>query len=254
MQLKVVIEYSDLVRSPAAAEMDRPGSGDRNRREEGAEGQVLLPRGSVDPHHALAACPQAKPPLPPAQLPTRLPPAPPLTPALHHVQAPAAPSPLVLVSSAKGEARSLRAGYKALARHLKAARCEVRRLDRAPLTPAALDGAAIVVFGAPTQPFAAEELEALRSYLRGGGNLLVLAAEGGADAGAGAAASAARDVPGASGTAGRASNGGSFDTSNLGSLLKEFGLGVGVDCVIQTAFTKWVLPPLAGQACGGLGF
>ncbi|PRW50771.1 intraflagellar transport 52-like protein [Chlorella sorokiniana] len=161
-------------------------------------------------------------------------------------RAPTAPSPLVLVSCAKGEARSLRAGYKALARHLKAARCEVRRLDRAPLTPAALDGAAIVVFGAPTQPFAPEELEALRSYLRGGGNLLVLAAEGGADAGAGAA-SQTSDGPAGSNTSsgspdGHTASAASFASSNLGALLAEFGLGVGADCVIQTAFTKYSHP------------
>lgn len=175
---------------------------------------------------------------PPARLPTRLPAAPthPTPPSL---QAPAAPSPLVLVSCAKGEARSLRAGYKALARHLKAARCEVRRLDRAPLTPAALDGAAIVVFGAPTQPFAPEELETLRSYLRSGGNLLVLAAEGGADAGAGPAGSGGAPAAGAANsTTDRSSSAATFASSNLGALLGEFGLGVGADCVIQTAFTK----------------
>ncbi len=149
----------------------------------------------------------------------------------------------MLVSCAKGEARSLRAGYKALARHLKAARCEVRRLDRAPLTRTALDGAAVVVFGAPTQPFTAEELDALRSYLRGGGNLLVLAAEDGADVGAGAAAAGDGPVVGATSgsAAGRSTSAASFADSNLGALLAEFGLGVGADCVIQTAFTKWVL-------------
>lgn len=124
-----------------------------------------------------------------------------------------APLPLVLVSCAKGEARSLRAGYKALARHLKAARCEVRRLDGA-VTPAALDGAAIAVFGGPTQPFAPAELDALCAYLAAGGCLLVLGGEGG-EGGAGGQAAC-----------------------SLNPLLEGYGLAVAPDAVIQTAFTK----------------
>ena len=123
-----------------------------------------------------------------------------------------APRPLVLVSCAKGEARSLRTGYKALARHLKAARCEVRRLEGA-VTPAALAGAAIAVFGGPTQPFAPAELDALRAYLAGGGCLLVLGGEGGEGGGKGAACS-------------------------LNPLLESYGLAVAPDAVIQTAFSK----------------
>lgn len=225
---------------PDPAEMERPGSAARNRHEDGAGPVVSLAR------DVLLSCRSLRPPAegrrrsatrpaahPPPRCAAMHPPTPP------SLQAPAAPSPLVLVSCAKGEARSLRAGYKALARHLKAARCEVRRLDRAPLTPAALDGAAIVVFGAPTQPFAPEELEELRSYLRSGGNLLVLAAEGGADAGAGSAGSDGVPAAGAaSSTTGRTSSAATFASSNLGALLEEFGLGVGADCIIQTAFTK----------------
>ena len=61
--------------------------------------------------------------------------------------------PLVLVSACKGERRSLRAGYKQLGRQLKAAHCAVQRLDAAGggLTPEALAGAALLVFGGPTQ-------------------------------------------------------------------------------------------------------
>lgn len=131
--------------------------------------------------------------------------------------------PLILVSSCKGEARSLRSGYKQLARHLKAARCEVRRLEGG-VTAAALSGAAIAVFGGPTQPFAPEELEALRAYLAGGGNLLVLAGEGG--------------------EGGRGGIGGA--AGSLNPLLESCGMAVAADCVIQTAFTKWVLPEVGG--------
>jgi intraflagellar transport protein 52 len=142
--------------------------------------------------------------------------------------------PAVLVSGCKGEARTLRSGYKQLARHLKAARCEVRRLEGAAgVTPAALAGAAILVLGGPTQPFSASELDALRAYLRDGGNLLVLGGEcgsGGSGGGAGAAA-------GAAGAAGAAPGPG----SNLNFLLEEYGLSLASDCVIQTAFSRRVV-------------
>ena len=147
------------------------------------------------------------------------------------------PAPLVLVSSCKGEQRSLRSGYKQLAHHLKAAQCEVRRLDASPLTPAALAPAAVVIFGCPTQPFAPEEIDCLRTYLRGGGNLLVLSGEGGeapiaatAPAGAGSTAPNPAAAPAGPGT-------------NLNVLLREHGIAVAPDCVVQMAFSKCV--------CGG---
>ena len=145
--------------------------------------------------------------------------------------------PVVLVSGCKGEARTLRAGYKQLARHLKAARCEVRRLEGAAgITPAALAGAAILVLGGPTQPFSAAELDALRAYLRDGGNLLVLGGEGGSSGGGGAAGAG----PGGAATAGAGAGAGAAagPGSNLNYLLEEYGLSLANDCVIQTAFSR----------------
>ena len=145
------------------------------------------------------------------------------------MEAPGPAGPLVLVSGCKGEARSLRSGFKALARHLKAARCEVRRLEAAGgVTPAALDGAAIVVFGAPTQPFTAAELDCLRGYLRGGGNLLVLGSEGGGAAGDG--------TPGGGG--GQPLPAPAGPGSNINCLLEDCGMSLATDCVIQTAYTR----------------
>lgn len=142
--------------------------------------------------------------------------------------------PVVLVSACKGEARSLRAGYKALAQHLKAARCDVRRLEGASITPAALEGATILVLGGPTQPFTATELDCLRAYLRGGGSLLVLGSARGEGAGApgsssnGAGLAGAGPAPAGPGT-------------NINCLLEECGMILASDCVIQTAFARWVL-------------
>lgn len=144
----------------------------------------------------------------------------------------------MLVSACKGEARSLRSGYKALARHLKAARCEVRRLEGTGVTPEGLAGAAIVVLGGPTQPFAPEEAAALRDYLHSGGCLLALAGEGGGGGGSAAAGGGA--------AAGGASSAAS--SASLNALLACCGVGIEVagDCVIQTAFTKWVLGIVLG--------
>ena len=94
--------------------------------------------------------------------------------------------PLVLVSAAKGEQRTLANGFRLLGRQLRGARCEVRALAPGPgagITPAALAPAALLVLGCPTQPFSADELEALRLYLSSGGAVLALLGEAGAGAG-----------------------------------------------------------------------
>ncbi|KAL4443392.1 hypothetical protein ABPG75_011129 [Micractinium tetrahymenae] len=144
--------------------------------------------------------------------------------------------PVVLVSACKGEARSLRAGYKALARHLKAARCDVRRLEGAVVTPAALEGATIVVFGGPTQPFSAAELDCLRAYLRGGGSLLVLGSARGE--GAGAPSSGGSGSSTAAGAGPAAAGPG----TNINCLLEECSMSLASDCVIQTAFKRYTHP------------
>lgn len=146
--------------------------------------------------------------------------------------------PVVLVSACKGEVRSLRSGYKALARHLKAARCDVRRLEG--LTAGALEGATIVLFGGPSQPFTVAELDCLRAYLRGGGSLLVLGTANGEGAG-GPGSSSSGSMSGA----GPAPAG--HDT-NINCLLEECGMSLAKDCVIQTAFTRRVCLPANAAA------
>eukprot|EP00887_Chlorella_sp_A99_P001106 scaffold14.g1106.t1 len=150
--------------------------------------------------------------------------------------------PLVLISSAKGERRTLKAGLKKLVRHLRAARCEVARLDAgAGVRGEALAAAAILVLACPTRPFSLEELDALRTYLEDGGSLLVLGSEGG-----------------------EAASG-----SNLNYMLEEHGLAIADDSVIQSAFSKYLHPRqvlvdggllspdmaayCAGARCGGTG-
>ncbi len=119
--------------------------------------------------------------------------------------------PLVLISACKAEKRTLRSGFKQLGRHLKASHCNVQKVDAATgPTAEALSEAALVLFGCPTQPFTAEELDALRQYVGAGGNLLVFSSEGG-EAKAG---------------------------TNLNYLLEEYGMSFCSDCTIQSAFRK----------------
>ncbi|GAB4818575.1 hypothetical protein N2152v2_005621 [Parachlorella kessleri] len=123
--------------------------------------------------------------------------------------------PVVLISACKAEKRTLRAGFKQLGRRLKKARCDVQKLDAAAgLAPELLSRAALLVFGCPTLPFSLEELDVLRQYVAGGGNLLVLSSEGGEDK---------------AGT-------------NLNYLLEEYGMSFASDCTIQSTFRKFPHP------------
>ena len=133
--------------------------------------------------------------------------------------------PLVLVSAAKGEQRTLANGFRLLGRQLRGARCEVRALGPGPgagITPAALAPAALLVLGCPAQPLSPDELEALRLYLASGGAVLALLGEGGAGAG-------------------------------LAPLLEPLGIGPRRDCAIQ-AFVDFehLHPKQAVVEAGGL--
>lgn len=117
----------------------------------------------------------------------------------------------VLICQVKNEKCTLRSGYKQLSRQLKASHCNVLRIDAANgLTANTLAQASIVIFGSPTQPFTAEEFDLIRKYVNNGGNVMVLASEGG-ECKAG---------------------------TNMNYLLEEFGLSFNNDCVIQSAYRK----------------
>eukprot|EP00775_Hariotina_reticulata_P010963 gene10963-11117_t len=75
-------------------------------------------------------------------------------------------------------------------------------------------GPAVLVLGCPTQPFTVAEFETLRSFLGGGGSLLVCFSEGG-EAKAG---------------------------TNINYLLEELGIAVNADVVVRTAQYKYLHP------------
>ena len=118
-------------------------------------------------------------------------------------------APRVLFSACKGESHTPSAGFKALFRRLRG-RWRTEKLGGGRggdgVTPQALAGAQVLVFGAPRELFTRAELQAVRGFLRRGGSLLVLGGEGGEKR---------------LGT-------------NLNQVLEEFGIRINADCVVRT--------------------
>ena len=136
-------------------------------------------------------------------------------------------APRVLFSACKGESHTPSAGFKALFRRLRG-RWRTEKLGGGRggdgVTPQALAGAQVLVFGAPRELFTRAELQAVRGFLRRGGSLLVLGGEGGEKR---------------LGT-------------NLNQVLEEFGIRINADCVVRTgslrpaqawALSMVVIPP-----------
>jgi intraflagellar transport protein 52 len=133
----------------------------------------------------------------------------------------------VLFSCCKGETHTHKHGYKQLFRRLRSMYRPEKLDNREDLCKEILLGSgfssaagnvaaapAILVLGCPTQPFSAGEFEQLKSFIAGGGSLMVLMAEGG---------------EGKAGT-------------NINYLLEEFGIAVNNDTVVRTAHYKYMHP------------
>ena len=134
-------------------------------------------------------------------------------------------APRVLFSACKGESHTPTAGFKALFRRLRGRwRTEKLAGGRGSdgLTPEALAGAQVLVFGAPRELFTRAELQAVRGFLRRGGSLLVLGGEGGEKR---------------LGT-------------NLNQVLEEFGIRINADCVVRTVHHRYFHPKEALIADG----
>ena len=134
-------------------------------------------------------------------------------------------APRVLFSACKGESHTPSAGFKALFRRLRG-RWRTEKLGRGGggdgVTPQALAGAQVLVFGAPRELFTRAELQAVRGFLRRGGSLLVLGGEGGEKR---------------LGT-------------NLNQVLEEFGIRINADCVVRTVHDRYFHPKEALIADG----
>eukprot|EP00878_Enallax_costatus_P034935 GHUV01038884.1.p1 GENE.GHUV01038884.1~~GHUV01038884.1.p1 ORF type:complete len:286 (+),score=50.55 GHUV01038884.1:356-1213(+) len=141
----------------------------------------------------------------------------------------------VLFSCCKGETHTHKTGFKQLYRRLRSM-YSLEKIDnredlclevllgpgssglnnsmQGGLQLGGAAGPAILVLGCPTQPFTTAEFDTLRSFLKGGGSLLVCMSEGG-EAKAG---------------------------TNVNYLLEELGIAVNTDAVVRTAHYKYLHP------------
>mmetsp|Transcript_15415 Transcript_15415/g.21262 ORF Transcript_15415/g.21262 Transcript_15415/m.21262 type:complete len:474 (+) Transcript_15415:247-1668(+) len=119
---------------------------------------------------------------------------------------------LVLFNATKKELYTLQNGYKQFARRLRSSFRLAANKDE--LTPAALEGASVLVLGAPRDKFTSSELETLKAFVTGGGSLLVLMGEGGEPK----------------------------HGTNINYLLEEFGISFNSDSVVRTVHYKYLHP------------
>jgi intraflagellar transport protein 52 len=120
----------------------------------------------------------------------------------------------VLFSGCKGETHTPRAGFKQLFRRLKTL-YRAEKLDaKDDINLDTLSQPGILVLGCPQEPFTAIEFEIIKKFVRNGGSLLVLLAEGG-EARAG---------------------------TNVNYLLEQFGISVNSDSVVRTVHYKYLHP------------
>ena len=79
------------------------------------------------------------------------------------------PRDTVLICASRGEKFTQRAGLRLLCKQLKTAGCALQRIEAgSQLTAAAVEGAALLVFGGPTQPHSEAEINVLQRYLHQG--------------------------------------------------------------------------------------
>ena len=131
-------------------------------------------------------------------------------------------APSVVFSQCKDEKfhpSSRPSGYKQWFRRLRASfRPSVLKPPASPgapaITPESLEGADVLVFGAPREKFTVEEFDALKDFIHDGGGVLILAHEGGEEA---------------LGT-------------NLNYLIEEYGMSVNADALVRTAHQTYFHP------------
>ena len=85
----------------------------------------------------------------------------------------------MLFCGCKGETHTSKQGFKQLFRRLRSMYKPERLDSKDDFTLENLRSAAIVVFGCPRERFTTVEFEILKRYVRQGGSVLVMLAEGG---------------------------------------------------------------------------
>eukprot|EP00727_Mastigamoeba_balamuthi_P004639 m51a1_g14173 putative intraflagellar transport protein 52 homolog (456) ;mRNA; r:26028-27781 len=121
-------------------------------------------------------------------------------------------APSILFDASKRESHTPQSGFKKLQRKLRA---NYRvAMNNQTLTLARLKEHAVVVLGCPRDKYSKEEFEALRSYVEGGGSVLVLVTDGGERA---------------AGT-------------NVNYFLEEYGITVNADSVVRSSYHQYTHP------------
>ncbi|KAI4877681.1 hypothetical protein NFI96_021207 [Prochilodus magdalenae] len=122
------------------------------------------------------------------------------------------PRNTVIFNSSKRELFTANSGYKSLQKRLRA-QWKIQSIKEE-LTAEKLQGAKLWLTAGPREKFTAAELEVLKQYLNGGGNVLVMLGEGG-------------EI--------------NYDT-NINFLLEEFGIMVNSDTVVRNVYYKYFHP------------
>lgn len=113
----------------------------------------------------------------------------------------------------KGEVYSPANGFRGLTRRLKGS-YGVLPVNKDEITAAKLCEASINVFAAPREMFSMAELKALKTYVDGGGSVLITGHEGGEGA----------------------------MKTNVNYLLEQYGLSINSDAVVRTVYYKYAHP------------
>ncbi|XP_069024240.1 intraflagellar transport protein 52 homolog [Embiotoca jacksoni] len=118
----------------------------------------------------------------------------------------------VIFNASKKELFTTNNGYKSMQKRLRA-QWKIQSI-REELTLEKLKGVMLWITAGPREKFTASELEVLKHYLDGGGNILVMLGEGGES---------------------------KYDT-NINFLLEEFGIMVNNDAVVRNVYYKYFHP------------
>ncbi|EDO47507.1 predicted protein [Nematostella vectensis] len=118
----------------------------------------------------------------------------------------------IIFNASKAELFNPNNGFKSLVRKLRSNWKIIVNKDELSLDK--ISSAKVLVFGGPRKKFTAVEFDAIKQYLEGGGNVLVLMGEGGEMR---------------------------FDT-NINFLLEDYGIMVNNDSVVRTVYYKYFHP------------
>ena len=120
---------------------------------------------------------------------------------------------VILLNASKREAFSPNAGFKRLFRRLRSSNYKPVN-NRDDITAKLLEEADVLVTACPREKFTSEEIEVIQAWLKKGGSLFCLSAEGGEEKYGG----------------------------NMNDLLKPYGMSCSSDSVLRTVYYKYLHP------------